>query len=361
MSGWLNGARLGDVCGGRDNNLNLIRMIAALSVLLSHAWPISLGFGVVEPLEGLIDRSLGWAAVAVFFAISGFLISRSFDRKRFLSDWFAARIMRLFPGLLVVTALTAAILGPTVTTLPVSEYFRQPETLTYVPRNLSLAALQYELPGVFANNPYGGAINGSLWTLIHEVLCYFGVLLAGLAGLLRSRRWFLAVFGLYLIAYGLTAPELAGSLLPGRAASFRELSFPFAVGAAAYVWRDKVVLNWPLLIAGLAVVVFSRPTPFFEPVLMTWISYSTFVFAYLPAGLVRRYNRLGDYSYGTYIYAFPAQQLVVHLLGPMQPITNIVLATPAVLICAVLSWHLVEGPALASRGWWAARLRRVSD
>ena len=68
--------RLGDVCGGRDNNFNLIRMVAASAVLVSHAFPVTRGWGAAEPFEGVLDRSLGSIAVFVFFAISGFLIAR---------------------------------------------------------------------------------------------------------------------------------------------------------------------------------------------------------------------------------------------------------------------------------------------
>ena len=78
------GVRLGELCNGRDNNFNLIRMVAASAVLVSHTFPITLGSGAPEPFEALLDRSLGSLAVMIFFAISGFLIARSFDRSR---DW----------------------------------------------------------------------------------------------------------------------------------------------------------------------------------------------------------------------------------------------------------------------------------
>ena len=63
---------LGDVARNRDNNLNLIRMIAALAVLVSHAYPIALGPDAVQPLQRLTGNTLGGLAVAVFFVISGF-------------------------------------------------------------------------------------------------------------------------------------------------------------------------------------------------------------------------------------------------------------------------------------------------
>jgi len=57
---------LGESARGRDNNLNLIRMVAALAVLVSHAYPISQGPDAIEPLQALTGRSLGSHAVAIF-------------------------------------------------------------------------------------------------------------------------------------------------------------------------------------------------------------------------------------------------------------------------------------------------------
>ena len=154
---------LDEVLGGRDNNLNAIRMAAAIAVLVSHAYPIALGPGQEEPLYALTGQSLGHFAVAVFFGISGLLIARSFDRRRSMVHFTAARIFRLFPALGVVLILTV-LAGAFVTRLSLVDYVSQPGTWTYVPANLSLAFLQYPLPGVFEQNPYGPAINGSLWT-----------------------------------------------------------------------------------------------------------------------------------------------------------------------------------------------------
>jgi peptidoglycan/LPS O-acetylase OafA/YrhL len=339
-------ARLATLSAGRDNNLNLIRMIAATAVLVSHSYPVTLGPTIPEPLEPLLGKSLGALAVIVFFAISGFLITRSFDRGASVGHWLRSRVLRLFPGLAVVLVITVALLGPAVTTLPLSVYTADPQTLSYVPRNLSLAFLQFGLPGVFEHNPFGGGINGSLWSLFHEVLCYFGVLIAGLAGLLGNRRRAVLAFGGYFALYLLGDPAILGAALPGKAAVFRDLSLPFALGAAAYVWRDAIALRWSVVLIGAVLTALLRPTPMFADALTIWIAYSILCLAYLPGGAVRAYNRLGDYSYGVYIYAFPCQQLAQHLFGPMTPLTNIALAAPVTLLCAILSWHFVEGPAL---------------
>ena len=130
--------RIDQLASGRDNNLNLIRMVAAAAVLVSHAWPIALGAGTPEPLSQLTGHSLGSLAVYVFFAVSGFLIMASFDRTRDPVAFLAARTLRLFPALFVSLLLVAFVLGPVVTTLPVAEYLAHPQTLAFVPRNMAL-------------------------------------------------------------------------------------------------------------------------------------------------------------------------------------------------------------------------------
>lgn len=356
-SPWRAGPMLADICGGRDNNLNLIRMIAASAVLVSHAFPISLGSGAVEPLDPYIDRSLGSVAVVIFFAISGFLIARSFDRRKDGAEWMSARFMRLWPGLMVVLALTLFVLGPIVTQLPLATYFEQWETLTYALRNLTLASLQYGLPGVFEDNPYGTPINGSLWTLIHEVVCYAGVFVAGAIGLLRARLLFSLLFAIYLAIYCLY--DLIGPL-HSKIDAFHDLSYPFVIGCLFYVWRDYIRLNYGACVGFAALAWAAHSTPLFEAVFVAWLCYATFVVAYLPAGGIRRYNGFGDYSYGMYIYAFPVQQTTMHFAGDISPYANIAIALPITLAFAVASWMLVEKPALDRRHAVANGLRYVA-
>ena len=231
-------AKLNDLATGRDNNFNLLRMIAAIAVLVSHAYPIALGAGATEPLFSTLQMSLGTLAVLTFFAISGFFISQSFDRRRGVIDFCVARILRIYPGLLVVLVLTVLVIGPAFTTFAQTSYFLHPATYMYVPRNLSLRWLQYDLPGVFRNNPYGPPINGSLWSLFYEVTCYCLVIFVGLLQL-TTRRW---IFVIFLVVYGLSYvafKPLGGHLLQRSilVANFHQLTLPFVIGMAFYYFR----------------------------------------------------------------------------------------------------------------------------
>ncbi len=345
----LNSPRLEAVLPGRENNLNLVRMVAAAAVLISHAHPIT---GRADPLQALSGATGGELAVAVFFGISGLLIARSFDRRQSMARFALARVLRLFPALAVMLALTI-VAGACFTRLPLADFFARVETWTYIPANLALYSPQFALPGVFEKNPYGPPINGSLWTLFYEVACYGGVVAIGLLGVLRQ-RWLalavlLAVAAIQVAVPMINAPDgIAAGRVPLRIVLLAQLAFPFMLGTFAYVWRAHLPLSgWVALALWL-------PVPLFAPgaMMTSWIVlalvYSALWFGFVPKGPLLAYNRLGDYSYGVYIYAFPVQQALVFLLPGMTPLANMALALPVTLVLAFLSWTLVEERALAA-------------
>ncbi|MFM2357175.1 MAG: hypothetical protein RLZZ528_2911 [Pseudomonadota bacterium] len=345
---------LNDRLSNRDNNLNLIRAVAAVAVLVSHAWPIALGPGTDEPLERLLGHSLGHLAVLVFFAASGYLIAASFAGRRSLSAFLLARAARLLPGLGVSVVLVALVLGPAVTSLPLPAYLTAAETWGFILRNVTLLKVQFTLPGVFDTNPYP-SVEGSIWTLLYEVACYAGVVVVGLAGLLARRGAGTVALALWL---GLTIlHDVLGMATFHQLDQLMPLSQPFALGMLAFLWRHRLpVGTLPVLAAG-AMAALSRGTVAYEFLLVLAVSWATLALAVAPSGLLRHYNRLGDYSYGLYIYAFPLQGLVIWLWGPMSPLQNIALALPLSLACAVPSWHLIERPALRAARARAATLR----
>lgn len=334
---------LGSVARSRDNNFNLIRMVAASSVLVSHTWPLTYGSGTPEPLLALTGHTLGTLAVYIFFVISGFLITASFERSQRIERFLWARSLRLFPGLAVSLLLVALALGPCVTTLPVMEYLTHPRTWRFLVANVTLVFPQYTLPAVFETNPFP-AVEGSIWTLIHEVACYFMVLCAGLCGLFRGWR-----IGLFISVYALgwASTLLLPDLLPERLETLQALSLPFFGGMLGWLGRDRIPLTIWIVVGLGGLWAALRETSAAFPVLVLLIAYATAWLAYVPGGWVRRYNRLGDYSYGVYIYAFPLQSLTVWIFGPLLPVQHIALAFPLTFLLAVLSWHMIERPALA--------------
>lgn len=336
---------------GRDNNLNLIRIIAAYAVLISHSFPLALGKGTHDPISQALGMTLGSIAVDIFFVASGFLVTASLLARQSTIEFLWARTLRIFPALFVMLILTVAGLGLFFSTLSPAAYFTDPVTHKYFWKCLTLLnGIKYELPGVFTDNPYGNAVNGSLWTMRFELRLYLIIALLWLV--LR------AVGTKRVIAFKVTALACAllyGALMFAGHFGFTEsnhvfykLAFMFFTGAAFFIMKDRIILSSHVFIAlGLGLLLSAANEDAFFVAYSLGIAYVLFYLAYVPAGVVRAYNNAGDYSYGVYIYAFPIQQIIAKLVPDISVLGMICLSSIFTIALAVLSWHLVEKRALA--------------
>ncbi|MEM7430269.1 MAG: acyltransferase, partial [Pseudomonadota bacterium] len=274
-----------------------------------------------------------------------FLLAGSLARDGHPGRFLERRFHRLLPGLIVSLILAALVMGPAVSNLPLGTYLKDPGTWRYIAQNAVFGPLWADLPGVFDTNPYP-AVAGSIWTLPYEVACYLGLLLAALGGALSSRRSGCAVASALVLTYVGLAISGADAPLHPRLVNLHLLALPFFIGVVIGVWSDTLPRS-PLLAAGLmGAAAAAQGTVFAEPTMALALIYVTLVLGLARPGVLGGYNRLGDYSYGTYLYAFPVQGLMMHLAGPISPIQNIALALPVTLCLAALSWHLVERPAM---------------
>ena len=232
----------------RSNNFDTLRILAAFSVMISHSF--TLEGNPAEPLFIATDGqlSIGDLAVLIFFAISGFLIAKSYDRSHSAFDFVLARCLRILPALIAVLFISAFVIGPFLATLPVSEYFSNKHIYGYVIGN-ALMWFHPSLPGVFETLPYPNAVNGSLWTLSPEIECYLAVLFLGLTKQLRGWLTFVLALG---SAFAALAFQKTGSRV-----GLYDMFGCFAAGATIYLWH--VTLDWRAAIACACVFVAGNP------------------------------------------------------------------------------------------------------
>ena len=320
------------------NNFDAIRIAAASMVLLSHHYALT---GQVEPSFFGI-HSLGGLAVTVFFVISGYLVTASWQRDPHLWRFGLRRFLRIWPALTAVIVLTAYGLGAWVTELPLSDYLTHRATANYL-RGLWMQ-IHFVLPGVFEHNPYPHGVNGSLWTIPIEVRCYIVLGLAGLLGLLKYRTVFLLCIGFFMLwFFARSNADVTGAVHYGR-----ELSAFFLAGAALYVleshWKRRPAL-WATVIGTVCAIAWAADWR--HTALLMGLPFAVIYAGTRATPYLRRAGRWGDPSYGIYLFAFPVQQTIIYYGWPQIGFAGSLLAAFFITtLLAYASWHLIEKQAL---------------
>jgi peptidoglycan/LPS O-acetylase OafA/YrhL len=220
-----------------------------------------------------------------------------------------------------------------------------------------LSFKQNTLPGLFDNNVVH-YVNGALWTLKIEVMFYAAVPVFSFLARKVVRFEILAILTYVLsVLFKLLLHHLAmtrnlpvydqwGSQLPGQ------LSFFMAGGLLEYCsqgFRRHAYIYLMLGILGLIISVQLGVYGLYPASLAIVVIYLCDVFPCL--GRVSKY---GDFSYGLYVWHFPIIQSFA-MLGVLagHPGLRAVTALASCLLCAVLSWHLVEK-------WWLRPKKQMS-
>lgn len=326
----------------KDNNLNLLRLIAALLVLYAH----SFSFYGNKPTGFLGLTTYGGLGIDIFFIISGYLIVKSWDLNPSVIDFLLKRSLRIFPALTVVVLMSMFVLGPIFTTLSIRDYFAHPQFWIYL-KNIILSPVFY-LPGVLENARIPNAVNGSLWSLPVEFFMYLLVMFLGL--LFRGGSWvYVGVTLLFAMAVIFWCwRDAPVTVVYGTDVRYIFLTgIYFLIGACFSKWKLERFFSLSGFCTIIMLTILLAPYSPISKVLL-WITLPYLVLAY---GLSRSsfgsyVNRLGDCSYGVYIYAFPVQQFVLLTFPNISFYFYLFVTISITIVLGYLSWHLVEKPLL---------------
>lgn len=330
--------KFGELLVGRKNNLNLIRLLAATTVAFSHSYYFA-GQLQNEPLLKLTGNiTLGYFSVFIFFVISGFLVAQSFNLSQSIFSFWASRVLRLYPALIVVLVFSAYILGPIFTTLDAGDYILRDEVRLYVIDNIFFNE-HTNLPGVFV-----GAVNGSLWSLRYEVYAYLLLFCFGVFGLISNRAAINAVAILFLLLY--TKEPIGMVILPSSWNNV--ISVPLAGffwGTLVYVNRNHIDCKISYAVVGIFLYILLRQHIWSHAIFILTIGYCVLTLGF-HRHLQFNISLPNDYSYGIYLYAFPIQQAIVNIKKIDSALMLFTITMMLTIPLAMLSWHLVEKPAL---------------
>lgn len=337
----------------KNNNFDFLRFLFAIFVVISHAYPLS---GGTEKTQWIYEITNGQVVIASiglngFFVISGFFIFQSLQRSKSVISYFKKRFLRLFPGLFMVLLLTI-LLVPFVYQGNTSLY-KNLDFYTYLPNNMSLYNFQSSIKGVFSTHNYH-SINGSLWTLRYEFSLYIAlvflwffrkqlrtiktILILAFTILIVTHTFFLHRFsessilgmrGYDIINFG--AFFVFGSLLASfKFDNIKDRSLRFFIPA--------IVLLLLIIMASIHfnVYLYTKHIAF---------SLLILVLGYLPLSFFSTFGKIGDMSYGIYIYSFPIQQTLKHYFN-LDLYSFLFWSIFISIVFGYLSWHLIEKQAL---------------
>jgi peptidoglycan/LPS O-acetylase OafA/YrhL len=331
-------------------NFNALRLIAASSVVFSHAFLIATGSEETEPLY-FTGRVTAIYGVFLFFILSGFLVTESAKHSNSLFDYLRKRFLRIAPAFVVSTLLITYVVCPLFSTDGAWNFIQQGSTLKEV-----LLALFFHTDSLYFENvtfypPSGEAsylphvANGVLWTIRLEVLSYVFVGLLMVFSLLKNRGQLIAV----ALASGFAVISLVymNSVSSKWLVVFLFVAPSFCCGIAMNLLVGiHQPRNW---IAGLFLLSFipalyygvlPQAFPFIVAYPLIWLGSVRFPpFAWI--------GEKSDISYGMYLYGWPITMLLRAAVGDgLSGYEMALLALPLTAIVALFSWHLVEEPAL---------------
>lgn len=329
----------------QTNNFHFVRLAAASLVVVGHSYEL-----LAQRAPVWFDASVSAFAVRIFFVVSGYLICESWNQDRSIFRYLLRRSLRIFPGLAAVVVLSALLVGPVITEQARAVYFHNPQVLQYF-WNILLAP-NFALPGVFLYNPFGSAVNGSLWTLPAEFAMYLLLPLYGSATSSVCRRVLLPIalvgFGGAGYFYALHPAEMMPVVWWNSLPQLLRWAPYFLAGAAVRIWMLQRFLNLHAAIVALALIAgLFESTATRNILLIVLTPYAVLAFCLAPNAFLERLVPHADISYGIYLYAFPIQQTLIAWFGPgLNPLVLIATAMPLSWFCGFASWHAIEKHAL---------------
>lgn len=338
----------------RQNNFDSLRLLGAMLVALGHTMVIVFGFDGLGRLTN--NQSFGGVGLNIFCTISGYLITKSRLRNA-MPAFFASRALRILPALIVAIPLMALVLGPFVTTLPLGRYLASSGTWQFL-ATIFVFPLNPSLPGVFG----GVALVGQLYSLTAEASFYI------LVGLLGRWRHFSKLNGLLLLAtWAVFLLNDYGSLpfshiVRVHVGDVTTLFYPVRLGTLCffYLFAGSAVALLeitPSILARMtaiaipvwAIALFSTDRRVYDMIEMTMLPIAVLGIGLLSSFTVRIPEKLGDISYGVYIYHFATAELVFTLAKQRQSWPVVAISLVISILLGWLSFQLVEKRALSRK------------
>lgn len=336
------------VCNGRPSGFDYLRIGLAVMIFLIHAMSTSYGPEVYFWIRNSLFRPVIALWVPMFFALSGFLVSGALERSKTMISFLGMRILRVYPALIAEVTLSAFILGPLLTELPLHSYFSNPIFHKYL-YNIT-GNIHYYLPGVFLHIPGGARVNSQLWTVPFELECYAVISALAVFGVARRQSLLVGVVAISQLGWAVYTylhPVVAS--VASMTVNPRGIVFCFLWGVILFSYRERIIWSRWLGLLSFIVSWVLIALPRVDAFAALPVAYLT-VYVGLMNPVRARFLEKGDYSYGIYLFGIPIQQAVASMGTWAQSIwVSLLIAGPLTVLFAAASWNLLEKRVLAER------------
>ncbi|MEO6948817.1 MAG: acyltransferase [Ginsengibacter sp.] len=325
----------------RQNNYDFLRLFASICVMFYHSFAL-LDKVNEEPSTLLTNGKVSAALIglSIFFSISGYLIAGSALRSPTMINYLWKRLLRIQPLLILLCIVTILVLGPVCSSFSASDYFSEVHTWTYFRNVMPVFGLQYTLPGVFTHSPAGAGVNGSLWTLVAEerlylVMCILFILKSRKKAFVICILFLNVVFVVYKVSlFDISIPYFDGlpffyALVFLNSALLYLLGIHFRNGLYYYlasgilIFSIGIIFTWTEVLACYSM-----------PLMINSLAHIK--------GFLNNAGKWGDFTYGTYVFAYPIQQILIGNYNFNQPYYLFIATLLITFPLAILSWNLIE-------------------
>ncbi len=328
-----------------NNNFNLLRLLGALLVIISHCYYIT-GKVNFEPIRLITGGKLEISAfgLCIFFFISGYFVTKSACETKNTVFFLRKRFARIYPALITIVLITVFFIGPIFTQLDFSDFFNNPDTWKYLYTMTGLR-IRTMLPGVFTESGFFlHGVNGSLWTISLELILYISITVFLISGIIINKKIFAVISLSTLIICILTVSIVVN--LDFFYVKYFYLSGIFFLGSFIYSsGLSKKIVKVILIFTVFLYITLYVSNPSFiryDFLLLIIIGLLAYLAGFYKNLVIKLNN---DISYGLYIVAFPIQQIVFKMTGYNQSIVLQLLITILIAVpLAYLSWKYIEKP-----------------
>lgn len=194
---------------------------------------------------------------------------------------------------------------------------------------------------MFEENVVGQTVNGPLWTLPIEFLCYILCFIALKIGLLSKKRFIISV---PIFCIGIIGLKFLSTYIPIIKSALVPIGL-FYIGMAMFIYKDKIILSCKMALILSILFILCFIIGLVDIAMILLFPYIMFTLAY-----GTRYKLIlkkGEFSYGIYLWGWPIQQIVCSMFnGSMNNYLNVIITIPLAAIMGTISYYIIEKPAL---------------